>query len=402
MSEHPVAPPKEDVGPPPKARMLRMWRNTGIRELETAVAESNSRLKLCQSRKRFMQGVALDNRESSLRSAANLWSHNLSSSLVMDTTAYLDVDGAGDEEDRMERVLPVEMDSDSDGENEQFLSTSFLGTRSSLDSPGAPETGDMPPRSPDHVTGVEDLHPAITDAMKRLDLNPENVKLFLEQKEREPSTGNAGSTKDPKKPVEVLPEEGKHLDFDMKKRDLETLSATYRKNFLITQEELKKALEDDIRQRNEIRVETYVRKSKTCPTFNVGSLNVSSWELRAQYSKVKEVVSNMDSSRWWNKLVAHLHHISKEGTLTPEQEIVLHIIVEMVEAGEEMAADDLLSLCIILPPAFHELDEIQAILTFLREEVVRMPVTDYKMFLERQGLYIPVQVANRANRSDRR
>ena len=62
MSEHPVAPPKEDVGPPPKARMLRMWRNTGIRELETAVAESNSRLKLCQSRKRFMQGVALDNR----------------------------------------------------------------------------------------------------------------------------------------------------------------------------------------------------------------------------------------------------------------------------------------------------------------------------------------------------
>ena len=355
----------------PKAREMRRWRHTGIDDLNGAIRDSQSRLKLVSNGKPFVEVLRMQNQLiipcSQLRSMSSLWAVDIRNSL----TNIEDGPGGGG----FTRPGSFGQHGGTGGGGGETEAS--LPDISSLVTAGAPSAAAV---SGMLRGGGRGEHRVVEKAMLQLGMKRRERDLLLPTKASrfKQDAAEGAPTLDRREAAKAARE--------LLSKGLDDGVQEHRTTFIALQARLRERLEEALWERSSERLEEYERKSMVLPQRTVGLLSIPAWELAAERSKLQRTLAQLDEHAWWGRLMYQL--TSSNAQLTSEQQVVLFIIKETIEKGEPFTQSDLFALLLLLPRDFHNYDDVQKVLQFLREEL-DVSLTHYKTFLEKQGLPIP-------------
>eukprot|EP00002_Diphylleia_rotans_P016549 TRINITY_DN3221_c0_g1_i8.p1 TRINITY_DN3221_c0_g1~~TRINITY_DN3221_c0_g1_i8.p1 ORF type:complete len:522 (+),score=91.50 TRINITY_DN3221_c0_g1_i8:61-1626(+) len=128
-------------------------------------------------------------------------------------------------------------------------------------------------------------------------------------------------------------------------------------------------------------------------------IDLKAIRLRAMKEQILDSVKDKNKSNWYITLLAIVHDGGRQ--VTQQEEVLMNMIERISSDGLEIPPEVLYGILKTLPLEIHLSQDVQRIVTYMRQEVLKIPPNEFRAWLMYNSLPIPDALQTTAMKSTR-
>eukprot|EP00163_Fabomonas_tropica_P032200 TRINITY_DN7982_c0_g1_i1.p1 TRINITY_DN7982_c0_g1~~TRINITY_DN7982_c0_g1_i1.p1 ORF type:complete len:679 (-),score=154.66 TRINITY_DN7982_c0_g1_i1:31-2067(-) len=177
---------------------------------------------------------------------------------------------------------------------------------------------------------------------------------------------------------------------------------TLRHDFTSIQQHLKDNLVENLARKDYERPDTYRRKfealsfvPENSEVIDLFREKMEYMRLKAEQRKLEDIIEAYNKSQWFHHFLKTVQRGGRE--ISEPEQYIINQIKKILESGRVLDTRMLFGIILEMPAQYHQNEEVQHVLTFLREEM-NIPTSEYRNFLEQHHLFVPLHVKPKTNK----